>query len=279
MYHIDISNKIHYNIKKEVIFYNILVVFSINSILFSDNFAFHTVHFTKYKYTDSRQGSPRHFLAVLIHGTAKIVSKEFTLEINEGDLFYIPKNLPYQSYWYGDKNGDIEFVSIGFHVLHTDEPLNFPLQVVDCPTSVKESLLSVPTDESLISSHGLSLFYNATSLILPLLKSTKKNSALTENIKNHIRQFPFLPISVIAEKCGLSEPYIYLLFKKNEHSTPNAYRQKVLCEKSVELLITTDKKVEEIADITGFSSASYFRKVLKHHTGKTPRDIRKEGRV
>ena len=247
-----------------------------NNTFFSDNFAFRNFHFNNYKYTDNRQGSPMHYFAVLVHGTAKIVSNGNTLKITEGDVFYIPKNLPYQSYWYGDKKGDIEFISIGFYSLNTDEPMSFPLQITDCPPSVKESLLAIPTDEPLISSHSLSLFYNAVSLILPLLKNIKKDTVLIENIKNCIRQFPRLSISEIAKKCGISEPYTYLLFKKTEHTTPNHSRLKVLCEKGVELLLTTDKKIDEIADITGFSSASYFRKVLKTHTGKTPRDIRKD---
>jgi transcriptional regulator GlxA family with amidase domain len=43
----------------------------------------------------------------------------------------------------------------------------------------------------------------------------------------------------------------------------------------VELLLTTNKKIEEISEMTGFSSGSYFRKVLKKHLGYTPREIRK----
>ena len=43
----------------------------------------------------------------------------------------------------------------------------------------------------------------------------------------------------------------------------------------IDLLVTTDKKIEEIADMLNFSSGSYFRKVLKKHTGCTPREIRK----
>jgi len=40
-------------------------------------------------------------------------------------------------------------------------------------------------------------------------------------------------------------------------------------------LLTTNKTVEEIASLINFSSASYFRKVLKKHTGSTPSEIRK----
>ena len=57
--------------------------------------------------------------------------------------------------------------------------------------------------------------------------------------------------------------------------TPNEYRQIRLCEIGIELLSTTDKKVEEICNILHFSSSSYFRKILKKYTGCTPSEIRK----
>jgi transcriptional regulator GlxA family with amidase domain len=42
------------------------------------------------------------------------------------------------------------------------------------------------------------------------------------------------------------------------------------------MLTTTNKSVQEISDILGFSSTSYFRKILKLYTDKTPLKIRKE---
>ena len=58
--------------------------------------------------------------------------------------------------------------------------------------------------------------------------------------------------------------------------TPHALRQKILVEKAVELLTTTDIPIEEVSDRLGFSSSSYFRKILFAQTGKTPSAIRKE---
>jgi len=53
----------------------------------------------------------------------------------------------------------------------------------------------------------------------------------------------------------------------------------VLCKKSIDLLQTTDLPIEEISGMMGFSSSSYFRKVLKEHTGKTPHEIRKDAEI
>ena len=53
-------------------------------------------------------------------------------------------------------------------------------------------------------------------------------------------------------------------------------KQEILCEKAVQLLTTTDLSVEEISNRLLFSSSSYFRKIFKKYTGKTPRQIRKD---
>ena len=45
---------------------------------------------------------------------------------------------------------------------------------------------------------------------------------------------------------------------------------------AVNLLSTTNRPVQQISDAAGFSSTSYFRKLLRKYTGKTPLQIRKE---
>ena len=79
----------------------------------------------------------------------------------------------------------------------------------------------------------------------------------------------------IASMSGISTSYLYMLFKK-DGETPNLIRQRAIVQKGINLLLTTDKKLDEIAEILNLSSASYFRKILKNHTGKTPRQIRAE---
>ena len=115
------------------------------------------------------------------------------------------------------------------------------------------------------------------SEVIPKLKyeSESNGEFLVEEIKKCIRENLDCSMCEIAKKSGMSEPYMYSLFKKCADITPNDYKQKILCEKGIELLLTTNKKVEEISEIMGFSSSSYFRKVLMKHTGKTPREIKK----
>lgn len=245
-----------------------------NSILLSDNFCFLNITFSEYHYTDNRKGSPLNFLAYMIKGTAKIVSDAFSINIKEGDVFYIPKGLGYQSYWYGE---DINFLSFGFANLYTPENVGFELQVVDCGEDIAEKIRLIPTQGNDVDCKTLSAFYTAMSEVIPLLTcTTNRNDITVKKIKDCICKYPFSSLSEIAHMCGISEPTLYLVFKRAESITPNEYRQKILCDMGVKLLVTTDKKVEDISNTLGFSSSSYFRKVLKKITGKTPREIRKE---
>ena len=214
------------------------------------------------------------YIARLLKGTAKIVSDKKTILIHEGDVFYIPKNLGYQSYWYGE---EINFLSIGFMDLGTMEGGPFELQVIPCKENLANRLSDIPTTGTKVSCEALCIFYDVMSRVIPLLSkdSESPSSHLAEKISQCIRDNPFSTLGDIATMCSVSEPQIYVVFKKIMHKTPNDYRQKVLCDKATELLITTDKNIEEISSILNFSSSSYFRKILKKHTGKTPREIRK----
>lgn len=247
-------------------------------MLFSNEFVFRTFHFSSPHYTDNRKGSPANFLACMLRGSARIVSEKTTLQLAAGDVFYIPKNLPYQSYWTPDSEGSAAFLSFGFQHLYTCENTQSPLQVVPCPQSVKDKILCIPTNEKQVTCESLSIFYGVMAQVFPLMQDAfgTREAALVERIRLCICGNPLLSIAEIAQKCSISEPYLYALFKKALYTTPNAYRLQVLCERAEELLLTTDQKIEDIALSLGFSSGSYFRKVFKSHTHCTPREVRKK---
>lgn len=246
-----------------------------NSINLYDNFVFTNHKFTNYKYTDNRKGVYLNYVAYMKKGKSRIVSDRKTIHVNEGDIFYIPKRLSYQSYWYGEP--EIDFISIGFDNLNIKDKTKFELQLVEKSDELVEKILNIPLSGSDTDCFALSKFYDLMADVLPkLIPDYKTNDEfMIKKIKSCIQKNPFSSISEIANLCSLSEPYVYFLFKNNTNITPNDYKQSVICQMATELLTTTDKTIEEIASVLNFSSSSYFRKIFKKHMGTTPKEVRK----
>lgn len=68
----------------------------------------------------------------------------------------------------------------------------------------------------------------------------------------------------------VSKQYLCLLFKNTLGLRPTEYIAKRRIQAAKELLTGTDKTVEEIAEETGFCSASYFCRLFKRYEGITP---------
>ena len=205
---------------------------------------------------------------------AKITYNNTTVHINEGDVFFIPKNFKYKSFWYGDV---INFRSFGFLDLSITENQNFSFQIIHLDKELLNKVLKIPTKGVYIDCKSLSCFYDVMAEIFPIIISSNPNKhmAIIDKAKKYITDNPNVSIPQVADLCEISEPYLYSLFKKYTQITPNDFRQKILCQQGITLLTTTDKTVEEISCLLGFSSSAYFGKVLRKHTKLSPREIRK----
>ena len=248
-----------------------------NDIIFRNNFFFNKHTFFKHKYTDMRHGAPYHYFAYMLRGHARIVSEEKSIEISEGDLFYIPEELSYQSYW--DSKDEISFLSFGVHYFPEAADKKFSLHIIECSDTVKEKFKQVPIKEQL-DSNTVSLFYGAVSEVIELLDHSPKNAKkeIIERAARYIYDNTDCSVSDIARPCNVSKSSLYYVFK-SQGVKPNELIQKMRCKRAEELLCSTDRSVQEISDMLGFSSTSYFRKVLHKHFAKTPLEIRKASKI
>ncbi len=244
--------------------------------VFSDMFRFHEIERSKYHYSDNRSGSPEHYIAYMLQGHCRIVANGQTLSVQEGELFYIPMGLPYQSYWYSNDGNSIRFLSFGFRWFPEADSSSYPLQVLPKCKEWCEKVKQISTN-TVLDSVAIGRFFSLLSELLPVMKKNDSDGKryLLQQAKAYMYKHTDCTISHIARHCGVSESTLYTAFKESFRKTPNAVKQELVCEKAVFLLLTTDKSVQEISDMLGFSSTSYFRKILKIHTDSTPREIRR----
>lgn len=240
-----------------------------NHTLFSGNFSFVDYVFGKYRYTDSRSGAPRHFLAAMEEGHCRIVSEGLEIEAAAGDAFYIPMGLSYQSYWYSDKN--IRFRSYGFGYF----PGGGEYRLQKLPEAAYEAVRSIPLGRD-PDAAALGAMYTVLAGLIPSMKRGEPSRAVSivREAISYMRSDTALPMPQIANRCCVSESTLYAAFRTVKSATPNDVRQQLLVERAVNLLTTTSLSVQEISDMLGFNSPDYFRRVLRKHTGRTPSLIR-----
>jgi len=142
--------------------------------------------------------------------------------------------------------------------------------------------------EGAIDSDEIILHSLILKLIYTLIKDSKKQSVpdhmMSNNrkaIENTIKYIKDnltsdLSLKTIANKAGFSPIHFHNVFKASTGKTLREYVEEQRIKKAINMLITTDYTLAEIAYECGFSSQSYFSYAFKHKMGKTPKEYAKE---
>lgn len=88
--------------------------------------------------------------------------------------------------------------------------------------------------------------------------------------------FGRLSVKQLAEKCFYNPAYFSRMFKKCYGVELKNYINEKRIGEALHLLETTDKSVESICFLVGYSDKKQFYKIFKQYTGKLPGDIRKK---
>jgi AraC-like DNA-binding protein len=85
-----------------------------------------------------------------------------------------------------------------------------------------------------------------------------------------------IDLKKLAMEVGMSYSLFRKTFKQVTGLTPYQYRLDFLMRLSKRLLVSSDMKVSQIADNTGFGSVYHFSKIFKKKTGLSPLEYRKK---
>ena len=246
--------------------------------MFSNSFRFNFFCHEKFKYTDNRGGTREHYFAYMISGHAKIVTDTETINIGEGDIFYIPNGCKYQSFWYGEP--EIKFISLGFLFLPNFNKKNYSVQVIPDRKDTTELFYRLVKNKVLDSS-DVGVFYTLVGMLLPSMCDCTmgRTNEIIELTRRYLNENPFATVGELAKNCAISESALYSAFQKSSVLTINELRNQTIIEKAKVHLITTNMPIEEISRQLQFSSCSYFRKVFKKYLKTTPSEVRKTHRI
>ena len=115
---------------------------------------------------------------------------------------------------------------------------------------------------------------------LTVHKNGTKGS-FTKSLKYIIDHFvEDIPISLLAEICGVVEEYYCRLFKKLVGTTPVSYINSLRIARACDLLSKDpSRRIDEIAKDCGFNNISYFNRVFKKETGVSPGVFREKSKA
>lgn len=103
-------------------------------------------------------------------------------------------------------------------------------------------------------------------------RSTNVIRDIQHYIRNHIGDE--LSLNAVAEKVSLNPSYLSKIFKDETGINFVDYINKQRIEAAKEMILHTDKIIDEIARDVGFNSSTYFIKKFKEINGVTPRNYK-----
>lgn len=200
--------------------------------------------------------------------------------LNPGDIFFIPKNSKYSR---SLVSGHAGFIYLDFFFDVPENVVLSPMLISDFK-DVHDLFFKLCRTWSTRSlgyySASLGLIYNIYSKIIshsdhPYLSQKKR--LLFEDIQKEFLQKctdPDFSVKEFIKKSGMSETHFRRIFKTVYNMSPNQYLIFLRINRAKELLETGNQSIEEISELSGFSSASYFSRLFKERTGFSPYEFR-----
>ena len=112
--------------------------------------------------------------------------------------------------------------------------------------------------------------------MLQLHEKTQRKTRLAKSVMEYLRKnyTQNISLEMLSELFHFHPAHIIRTFKEEYGITPIEALNTIRFHNAAQLLTESDKTILEIAEQTGFTSASYFSRVFKQKSGMTPRDYR-----
>ncbi len=133
--------------------------------------------------------------------------------------------------------------------------------------------------ELMLRSHIMGIWDLLNRHSVRIRKGTEEEAKASERLEPVVRYMKEnyayeMTLGELAELIPMSEGQFCRVFKQNMKMSPMQYLMRYRILQSCRLLLDTDKKIGEIANLSGFNNISYFNKVFLQIIGCTPKEYR-----
>lgn len=228
-------------------------------------------------HTDGTTGAATHFLAKMHKGFGRFIGEGFDITFAPGDIYYIPKGFRYDSYWTSPE-GEVVWDSFAFDCL--PEERSYPPQCINVSDTSAQTFALLCESFNTVDSRTVGRFYSLLGELITGMTPLEalKPSELFESASKYLTSDTSLSVGEVAKLCGVSESGLFAEFHRFK-TTPVKLRLDSQIERAQRLLTTTELTCDEIGELCGFGSTSYFYRMFRRLTGKTTREFRNEHRM
>lgn len=249
----------------------------------------------KYGWSHDGDMQTKAMIVLLESGECYFDFDDRRIEMREGDVLLIPKNIWYRphteqgcSYQYFHFEAE-EVLDEGTwekcgRIYHYCEPIPFAPQVLMLPQKfyadplVKEAFsaaIDAMLDDSPESNLKMHLQF-FTALVRLSEGARKRQETLADRIKEYMNRHALEKLSLagVALHFGYTKQHVIRIFKGRFGMTPTEYLDQYRLEQGVILLNESDLTVDAIAQASGFDDANYFSRRFRKRYGITPREYR-----
>ena len=235
---------------------------------------FKELNFFESHHTNFLKKTTYNYIGYIKKGCVDIVTDDETIHLQAGDIFFIPHNFRYCSYWKG--NPEISFNSYAFLSFPGIEPNITKLLKFKINDKILKYIDSISLNTTL-DCYSVGMFYLLLNELLEMMEDIGKSEGelLLDKAMKYIQEHPDCLIPDVAMHCGICESALYSLFKKYSEVSPAKFKLNVKLAKALNYIVSTDIPIEKISELCNFSSPSFFRKNFCKRYNISPREMRK----
>lgn len=253
----------------------------------------HIGYFPKaaYHYRERKNGCSDNIFIYCLDGKGWYSINEKRFEVGINDFFIIPATKehlrygadeqdPWTIYWIHFSGYDINTFNSSFHIELLDGPcqISFNEKGLELWNTMYKNLEMGFGIENLCKSN-LCLYHFISTFLFPEKNSDHKKQVEKDIISSSIffMQSKFgekLTLEGLASMNKLSASHFSLLFRKRTGMSPLDYFIHLKLQKACLLLLTTDKKIKNIAAALGYEDAYYFSRLFKKYIKMSPMQYR-----
>ena len=136
-----------------------------NDIIFCKNFRFNEFCYDETAHRNNSHGVDFHYIGFMRHGKGRIITNDQVLEIDENEMFYIPKGLKYHSHWIAKDY--VRFDSIGFLYFPSIASNGYDLQKIEYNSDILEAFMPLLTNKSI---NNITIGYSLPATVISKMK-------------------------------------------------------------------------------------------------------------